>query len=302
MVLWCEADVRRYEKPLSGVWFDAQRVAVAVARPTGRNLVTTAMRSAAASGSVYPDSKGSLATAIERVAREAGAEIVGFGDVREALTADFRHLPVGISLGVPHPALTLLRARPGKAPAAAVERALCDHRDVRGQAILELALRRIADLLRSNGYRYFCCPPEVDPMETPFAALMVRRFSHKAAATCAGLGSVGRHGLLNHPEYGPHVVWATIVTNAPLAVSDPVCESDCGDCGLCVAACPGGAISGRPWRRGDGMVRLVDVERCREVLDENERSTGRRICGRCAVACATARLADAMTTTRDPVH
>lgn len=236
-----------------------------------------------------------LADAVERIAREAGAEIVGFGDVREALTADFRHLPVGISLGVPHPALTLLRDRSGTVPAAAVQRALCDHRDARGQAILESALRRIADLLRRNGYRYFCCPPEVDPMETPFAALMVRRFSHKAAATCAGLGSVGRHGLLNHPQYGPHVVWATVVTNAPLAVSEPVEASDCGDCGLCVAACPGNAISGRPWRREDGMVRLVDVDRCREVLDGNERSTGRRVCGRCAVACATARLAGTRT-------
>lgn len=232
-----------------------------------------------------------LADAIERIAREAGAEVVGFGDVREALTVDFQHLPVGISLGVPHPAMKLFRASTGKAPAAVVQRALSDHRDARGQAILEAALRRIADLLRRSGYRYFCCPPEVDPMETPFAALMVRRFSHKAAATCAGLGSVGRHGLLNHPEHGPHVVWATIVTNAPLVVSEPVLESDCGSCGSCVAACPGGAISGRLWRRDDGMVRLVDVEKCRTVLDENERATGRRVCGRCAVACATARLA-----------
>jgi len=105
---------------------------------------------------------------------------------------------------------------------------------------------------------------------------------------------VGRHGLLNHPEYGPHVVWATLVTDAPLSVSEPAYESDCGDCRLCVAACPGGAITGRPWRREDGMVRLVDTERCRVVLDENERVTGRRVCGRCAMACAMARLVDAM--------
>lgn len=128
-------------------------------------------------------------------------------------------------------------------------------------------------------------------METPFAALITRRFSHKAAATCAGLGTVGRHGLLNHPDYGPHVVWATVVTNAPFEVSEPVHESDCGSCGLCVAACPGGAISGKTWRREDGMVRLVDVDRCRRVLDENEEISGRRVCGRCAVACAMARSA-----------
>lgn len=235
----------------------------------------------------------SLGETIDCIAREAGVDVVGFGDVREALPRDFRHLPVGVSLGVSHPALRLLRERSVTIPDEAVRRALSDHRDTRGQAILETALRRMADYLRRNGYRYFCCPPEVDPMETPFAALMVRRFSHKAAATCAGLGSVGRHGLLNHPEYGPHVVWATLVTNAPLAVREPTHESDCGDCRRCVAACPGGAITGRPWRRDDGMVRLVDTERCRAVLDENERVTGRRVCGCCAMACAMVRLVDA---------
>lgn len=235
----------------------------------------------------------SLEQTVDCIAREAGVEVVGFGDVREALPRDFRHLPVGVSLGVSHPALRLLRERSATVPHEAVRRALSDHRDTRGQAILETALHRMADYLRRSGYRYFCCPPEVDPMETPFAALMVRRFSHKAAATCAGLGSVGRHGLLNHPEYGPHVVWATLVTNAPLTVKEPTHESDCGDCRRCVAACPGGAITGRPWRRDDGMVRLVDTERCRAVLDENERVTGRRVCGRCAMACAMARLVDA---------
>ncbi len=233
----------------------------------------------------------SIGEAIGSIAREAGVDVVGFGDVREALPRDFRHLPVGVSLGVAHPGLRLLSGRSGAVHEEELQRTLSDHRDTRGQSVLETALSRMACYLRGNGYRYFCCPPEVDPMETPFAALMVRRFSHKAAATCAGLGSVGRHGLLNHPEYGPHVVWATLVTNAPLAVSAPTEESDCGECRLCVAACPGGAITGRPWRREDGMVRLVDTERCRAVLDENERVTGRRVCGRCAMACAVARLA-----------
>ncbi|HZK47998.1 MAG TPA: 4Fe-4S binding protein, partial [Thermoleophilia bacterium] len=224
-----------------------------------------------------------LAESIDCIAREAGVDVVGFGDVREALPVDFQHLPVGVSLGVAHPAMTLLRERSSAVSEKALQRALSDHRDAQGQAVLETALRRIADHLRSRGYRYFCCPPEVDPMETPFAALMAGRFSHKAAATCAGLGNVGRHGLLNHRDFGPHMVWATVVTNAPIPTGSPVRESECGSCRLCVAACPGGAISGRPWRRDDGMQRLVDVAKCREVLDENERATGRRVCGRCAV-------------------
>jgi epoxyqueuosine reductase QueG len=81
------------------------------------------------------------------------------------------------------------------------------------------------------------------------------------------------------------------VTNAPLDTGTPTVESLCGECSLCVSACPAGAISGRPWRRDDGMVSLVDTEKCRQMLADNERATGRRFCGRCAVVCAGARVA-----------
>ena len=240
-------------------------------------------------GHASPAWRRALAIEIEGIAREAGVEIVGFGDVQSALPADFHHLPVGISLGVVHPAVRSLQLLPEGRPTAEIERALCDHRDRHGQVVLEKALRDLADYLRSRGYRYFCCPPEVDPMESPFTALMVRRFSHKAAATCAGVGWVGRHGLLNHPAYGPHVTFATLVTNAPLDPAEPVVRSECGTCRSCVDACPAGAITGRPWSRDDGMVSLVDADRCRRVLAENARTTGRWFCGRCALACAGAR-------------
>jgi epoxyqueuosine reductase QueG len=224
------------------------------------------------------------------MARDAGIDVVGFGDVRDALPQDFQHLPVGVSLGRVHPGMRWLRDQ-HKVPAFGVaEELLSDHRDRAGQEQLETALRALADFLRAEGFRYFCCPPDVDPMESPFTALMTRRFSHKAAATCAGLGWVGRHGLLNHPVYGPHVSWATIVTNAPLATSIPVVEGQCEDCRQCLTVCPSGALSGRNWSRSDGMTSVVDAERCRQALDANERLTGRRICGRCATACALAKL------------
>lgn len=212
------------------------------------------------------------------------------GCVEDALPEDFRHLPAGIALGVAHPAVRLLREQGTAQPEEAIELALLDHRDFHAQQVLDDALARLAGLMRRSGYRYFCFPAEADPMETPFSAPLARRFSHKASATCAGLGWVGRHGLLIHPEYGPLMTWATLVTDAPLPRSSPVTEGRCGDCTECVEACPGKAIQGRLWTRDQARARMVHVERCREILDEKERTTGRRICGKCAVACAAVKL------------
>ena len=236
-----------------------------------------------------------LTDSVGDIARAAGVDIVGFGNVSDALPAEFDHLPVGVSLGVIDPVMRLLSGGDAAAERRLLmERALYDHRDLEGQRLLEVTLKRIGGFLRDNGYRYFCFPPDCDPMESPFTSLMFRRFSHKAAATCAGLGWVGRHGLLNHPQYGPRVAWATLVTNAPLILAEPVTESACGTCRQCVEACPAGAISGRPWRRDDGMVSLVDADSCRHALVENERLVGRWACGRCAVACALAKLTGAL--------
>jgi len=232
----------------------------------------------------------SLEEAVRQCARDAGVDEVGVGWVKDALPEDFRHLPAGIALGVAHPAVRLLHERGTDQPQEAIERALQDHRNPHAQHVLEDALVRLTGLMRRSGYRYFCFPAEVDPMETPFSAPLARRFSHKASATCAGLGWVGRHGLLIHPVYGPLMTWATLVTDAPLAMASPVTEGRCGDCTACLEVCPGDALHGRIWTRDEAGLEMVRVERCREILDQNERATGKRICGKCAVACAAAKL------------
>lgn len=245
---------------------------------------------AAARESTVESAGQELAREIEDIATSRGVDIIGYGDMRAALPKEFAHLPIGISLGIPHPAVSLLQSQEDDVSWSVLERALCDHRDVRGQGALEDVLKALAELMRARGYRYFCCPPESDPMDTPFASLMLRRISHKAAATCAGLGWVGRHGLLIHSEHGPLMTWATLVTDAPLSPANPVTEGRCGDCTECVEACPGKAIQGRLWTRDQARARMVHVDRCREILDEKERTTGRRICGKCAVACAAVKL------------
>jgi len=103
--------------------------------------------------------------------------------------------------------------------------------------------------------------------------------SHRHAAMEAGLGYLGRSGLLVHPEYGSAIRLASILTNMPLRTDAPM-NIDCGDCFECIAACPVGAIS------PEGMVKF-DGEACYSLLREFEkrRNIGVMICGLCIKAC-----------------
>ena len=63
--------------------------------------------------------------------------------------------------------------------------------------------------------------------------------SHIYAATCAGLGQLGWHGLTMSPEYGPRNRFISIITNAPLC-STPLYDERklCDMCGECIKHCP----------------------------------------------------------------
>ena len=63
--------------------------------------------------------------------------------------------------------------------------------------------------------------------------------SHIYAATCAGLGQLGWHGLTMSPEYGPRNRFISIITNAPLC-STPLYDQSklCDMCGECIKHCP----------------------------------------------------------------
>ncbi len=110
-------------------------------------------------------------------------------------------------------------------------------------------------------------------------------FSHKMAANLAGLGWIGPSCLLITPEMGPRVRWVTILTDAPLETGDPV-PNGCGDCRMCVEACPANAFTGRPFTPGEPRSSRFDIRRCisyREHL--REKKPGVPVCGRCVQVC-----------------
>jgi len=62
----------------------------------------------------------------------------------------------------------------------------------------------------------------------------------------AGLGQLGRNGLLITPEFGPRVRLCKVFTDLPLKPDNPIdfgITEYCKKCGKCVEACKAGAIS-----------------------------------------------------------
>ena len=63
------------------------------------------------------------------------------------------------------------------------------------------------------------------------------------AAIACGLGEKGLHGSLLTDEFGPMVRWCFVLTDAELTPTEVKKPHLCDNCGKCVAACPGKAIS-----------------------------------------------------------
>ncbi|MBE0645442.1 MAG: 4Fe-4S dicluster domain-containing protein [Bacteroidetes bacterium] len=101
----------------------------------------------------------------------------------------------------------------------------------------------------------------------------------------AGLGEIGRMGLLMTPRLGPRVRIAVITTDAPLLTDtqthDETMLDFCTHCKKCADACPGRAISDGPRIDADGLARWqIDSDAC--FLVWNTLGTD---CGRCVAVC-----------------
>lgn len=214
-----------------------------------------------------------------KIARSWGATLVGIGDVSIGLAGEFRHIPLAISLAIAHPPVEEGLFSKDSVTAYSNQFPEVDAR-------LELIQARVSSYLRSQGWNAFVIPPDTGKQDSRFAARLYPLFPHKTSATCAGLGWVGRNGLLVTKEYGARLSWGTVLTNAPLKVCEkPYVKSHCGNCKLCKQACPSGAIRGNDWSRDNGNKPLIDVEKCARQLSLNHQVIGKYICGYCMVVC-----------------
>jgi epoxyqueuosine reductase len=107
----------------------------------------------------------------------------------------------------------------------------------------------------------------------------------------AGLGELGRNGMLITPKYGPCVRLCKVLTDLPLVCDKPIefgVAEFCDVCKKCATSCPGAAIpegerSTEPVNisnAGGALKWMVDGERCFKFAAVNKVD-----CGNCVRAC-----------------
>ncbi|XID90620.1 tRNA epoxyqueuosine(34) reductase QueG [Paenibacillaceae bacterium WGS1546] len=116
--------------------------------------------------------------------------------------------------------------------------------------------------------------------------------SDRAVAERAGIGWSGKNCSVLTPELGSWVYLGEMITNLPLP-PDVSLPDGCGDCTLCIDACPTGALV------GPGQ---LDAQRCISfvtqtkgiVEDEMMRKIGNRLygCDTCQIVCPVNRKID----------
>jgi epoxyqueuosine reductase len=96
--------------------------------------------------------------------------------------------------------------------------------------VLRARLRPAAALLEASGHRARICVDTAPLLERPFARQ-------------AGIGFIGKNTMLIHPELGSYLFLGEILTDLEVPPSGRIGDG-CGDCELCLRACPTAAFAG----------------------------------------------------------
>jgi epoxyqueuosine reductase len=107
----------------------------------------------------------------------------------------------------------------------------------------------------------------------------------RAVAERAGIGWSAKNCAVITPEWGSWVYLGEMLTNLPFSPDVPVTE-DCGECTLCIDACPTGALTGPGQLNASRCISFVTQTKGM-VSDEMKEKIGNRLygCDTCQVVC-----------------
>jgi len=108
----------------------------------------------------------------------------------------------------------------------------------------------------------------------------------KIIAAACGIGWIGKNSLLISPKWGSYIFLAEIVCNLDL-ISTPSIDDKCGDCNLCVEACPNRAIRGNRSVAATRCTSYLTIEKKGAFTKEEAKGIHHRLfgCDCCQLAC-----------------
>jgi len=113
--------------------------------------------------------------------------------------------------------------------------------------------------------------------------------SHKMVATRAGLGWIGKTDLMVTFRFGARVRLASILMTASIGEpGNPINESQCGDCTVCVDSCPARAATGQLWTIQIDRNEFYDAFKCRDYcrnISLEKINKNISLCGLCLTVC-----------------
>jgi epoxyqueuosine reductase len=152
-------------------------------------------------------------------------------------------------------------------------------------------IHQFADELATMNISGIVVEPTVndDELDDEYYQTLRTDFSHKMAATRAGLGWIGKTALFISKKFGPRLRLVTILIDHPFeCANSPIEESQCGKCRVCVEKCPAQAANGELWNIDLDRDEFYNAFKCREkCLELAWKNLKQRtsICGICVSVC-----------------
>jgi len=218
-----------------------------------------------------------LSEIIRSMLIEKGAGLVGFADlegVSDSIEIPMRYA-VSIAVALEASVIRDISNGPNAAYFEEYKRA---------NIFLSELCRETVGIIERQGHQAVAFEPTVDVLDR---STLKANFSHKTAATRAGLSWIGKSALLITKEYGAAVRLGTVLTDAKLETGNPIDQSQCGECRECRDHCPAGAILGTNWEAGMARETFYDAFACCKMAQNlcRRQNIDATICGICINVC-----------------